>query len=266
MYFDSHAHYFDSRFQREFPGGLDALLHDLFSKTVCGIINVGDSLKSSVQCISQAACYPNMYAAVGIHPTSAGVECTLDQARAALCDMLDRAQQSKIVAVGEIGFDYHYDDVSREVQRAFFDMQMRAAEMYGLPVVIHDREAHGDCFDMVLKYPNVRGVFHSFSASAEIAAELIKRGWLVSFSGVVTFKNASRVRSVAERVPLDKMLIETDCPYLAPHPFRGACNHSGMLEYVVQAIAEVHGADCEMVAAITADNAKRFFGIERIKS
>lgn len=262
MYFDSHAHYFDSRFQREFSGGADALLQDLFDGKVCGIVNVGDSLKSSAQCIAQAARYKNMYAAVGIHPSSAGTEGTLNEARAALCDMLDCAPQHKIVAVGEIGFDYHYDDVSRDVQRAYFEMQMRAAEMYGLPVVIHDREAHGDCLEMVLKYPNIRGVFHSFSGSAEIAAELIKRGWFVSFSGVVTFKNAERVRLIAGRVPLDKMLIETDCPYLAPHPFRGQCNHSGLLEYVVQTIAEVHQVSCDTVADRTAENAKRFFGIE----
>lgn len=261
MFFDSHAHYYDARFAREYEGGADALLKKLFSENVSHIINIGDSLKSSKQCIAQAARYPQMYTAVGIHPSCAGTECDIDTARRALCDMLDEAEKNKIVAVGEIGFDYHYDDTDRETQRAYFEMQMRVAEMYGLPVVIHDREAHGDCFDMVCKYPKVRGVFHSYSGSAEMAADLIRRGWIVSFSGVVTFKNAERVRAVVKSVPMDKLLIETDCPYLAPHPHRGECNHSGLLAYTAAAIGELHGIDADEVGRITAENAAAFFGI-----
>lgn len=261
MFFDSHAHYYDARFAREYEGGADALLKKLFFENVSHIINIGDSLKSSKQCIAQAARYPQMYTAVGIHPSSAGTECDMDTARRALCDLLDDAEKNKIVAVGEIGFDYHYDDTDRETQRAYFEMQMRVAEMYGLPVVIHDREAHGDCFDMVCKYPKVRGVFHSYSGSAEMAADLIRRGWIVSFSGVVTFKNAERVRAVVKSVPMDKLLIETDCPYLAPHPHRGECNHSGLLAYTAAAIGELHGIDADEVGRITAENAAAFFGI-----
>ena len=262
MYFDSHAHYYDSRFKQEFEGGASALLDSLFAEKVCRIINVGDSIKSTKKCIAQAARYDKMYVAAGIHPSCAGTEGSLDEARIALCDFLDEAEKNKIVAVGEIGFDYHYDDTDRETQRAFFEMQMRVAEMYGLPVVIHDREAHGDCFDMVCKYPKVRGVFHSYSGSAEMAADLIRRGWMISFSGVVTFKNAERVRAVAASVPMDKMFIETDCPYLAPHPHRGECNHSGYLEYTAQTIGELHGLTGEEVAKITAQNAAEFFGIQ----
>lgn len=262
MYFDSHAHYYDSRFSREFPGGATALLQDLFADKLCCVINVGDSIQNSKKCIIQAAQYKKMYVAAGIHPSCAGTEGTLDAARIALCDLLDEAGKHKIVAVGEIGFDYHYDDTDRKTQRAFFEMQMRVAEMYGLPVIIHDRDAHGDCLDMVCKYPEVRGVFHSYSGSAEMAAELIKRGWMISFSGVVTFKNAERVRAVAASVPMEKMFIETDCPYLAPHPHRGECNHSGLLAYTAAAIGEVHGLSGEEVAAVTAKNAAEFFGIE----
>lgn len=262
MYFDSHAHYYDSRFKQEFEGGASALLESLFADNVCRIINVGDSIRSSQKCIQQAARYDKMYVAAGIHPSCAGTEGTLDEARIALCDLLDEAERNKIVAVGEIGFDYHYDDTDRETQRAFFEMQMRVAEMYGLPVVIHDREAHGDCFDMVCKYPKVRGVFHSYSGSAEMAADLIRRGWMISFSGVVTFKNAERVRAVAASVPMDKMFIETDCPYLAPHPHRGECNHSGFLEFTAQTIGQLHGITAEEVAKITAKNAAEFFGIQ----
>ena len=262
MFFDSHAHYYDSRFKSEFEGGASALLDNLFADKLTAVINVGDSINSSKKCIAQAAGYKNMYVAAGIHPGCAGRDASLDESRIALCDLLDNAVKNKIVAVGEIGFDYHYDDTDRETQAAFFEMQMRIAEMYGLPVVIHDREAHGDCFDMVCKYPNVHGVFHSYSGSAEMAAELIKRGWMISFSGVVTFKNAERVRSVAKSVPLDKMFIETDCPYLAPHPHRGECNHSGLLTFTAATLGEVHGISGEEIANITADNAARFFGIE----
>ena len=262
MYFDSHAHYYDSRFKNEFDGGVDALLDSLFSDKICAIIDVGDSIKASEKCIAQAAKYKNMYVAAGIHPSCAGTEGTVDEGRRALCDLLDNAEKNKIVAVGEIGFDYHYGDTDRETQKAFFEMQMRVAEMYGLPVVIHDRDAHGDCFDMICKYPNVRGVFHSYSGSAEMAAELIKRGWMISFSGVVTFKNAERVRAVAKSIPLDKMFIETDCPYLAPHPHRGECNHSGLLEFTAATLGEVHGITGEEIAKITAENAAKFFGIK----
>ncbi len=262
MFFDSHAHYYDRRMNSEFEGGADKLLNELFSTSVCGIVDVGDSIKNSKKCIEQAAKYEKMYVAAGIHPGCAGEEGDLNSCRIALCDLLDDAEKNKIVALGEIGFDYHYDDTDPKVQREFFEMQMRVAEMYGLPVVIHDREAHGDCMDMVMKYPNVHGVFHSYSGSAEMAQDLIRRGWIVSFSGVVTFKNAERIRSVVKSVPLDKMLIETDSPYLAPHPFRGKCNHSGLLEYTVATIAEVHDiSPCE-VAKITAENAANFFGIK----
>lgn len=262
MYFDSHSHYYDRRFNDEFKGGVSTLLDNLFADKICAIINVGDSIKASKKCIAQALAYKNMYVAAGIHPSCAGKDGTVDDGRIALCDLLDDAEKNKIVAVGEIGFDYHYDDTDEETQKAFFEMQMRVAEMYGLPVVIHDREAHGDCFDMVCKYPNVRGVFHSYSGSAEMAAELIKRGWMISFSGVVTFKNAERVRAVAKSIPLDKMFIETDCPYLAPHPHRGECNHSGLLEYTAATLGEVHGITGEEIARITAENAAKFFGIE----
>ena len=262
MYFDSHAHYYDRRFKNEFEGGADALLSNLFSDKLSAVINVGDSITSSKKCIAQAAKYKNMYVAAGIHPSSAGREGSLDVSRMALCDLLDDAEKNKIVALGEIGFDYHYDDTDKETQRDFFEMQMRVAEMYGLPVVIHDREAHGDCLDMVCNYPNVHGVLHSYSGSAEMASELIKHGWIISFSGVITFKNAERVRAVAKSIPLDKILIETDCPYLAPHPHRGECNHSGLLEFTAKTLGEVHGLSGEEIARITAENAAKFFGVE----
>ena len=260
-FFDSHAHYMDPRFVREFDGGADALLARLFAENVSHIVNVGDDLKNSEAAIRQAKRYPNMYAAVGIHPSEAGKECDLDSARRRLCDFLDARQENKIVALGEIGFDYHYDDTDKQTQTDFFAMQMRIADVYGLPVIIHDRDAHGDSFDMICRFPNVRGVFHSFSGSAELAAELIKRGWMISFSGVVTFTNASRMRAVCASVPMDKLLIETDCPYLAPHPHRGECNHSGLLPFTAAAVAQTHGISVEEAASITTRNAASFFGL-----
>ena len=259
--FDSHAHYYDERFIEE-SAGADALLAEIFSGDVDGIVNVGTSPKNNLLCLAMAQKYEKMYAALGIHPG----DCA-DCERSALQDFADflethRAfRKEKIVAIGEIGFDYHYEPFDKEKQRFFFEGQMALAEKYDLPVIVHDREAHGDCFETVLKFPNVKGVFHSYSGSAEMARELIKRGWYISFSGVVTFKNAARVREVVASVPLDWLMIETDCPYLAPHPMRGKLNHSGYLHYTAEAIADVHGISVEKLAQVTHDNAKKFFGI-----
>ena len=152
-------------------------------------------------------------------------------------------------------------DEVKAKQRYVFERQMQIAEKYGLPVIIHDREAHGDCFEMVLKYPNINGIFHSYSGSAEMARELTRRGWYISFSGVVTFKNASRVREVLATIPLEKLLIETDAPYLAPHPNRGKMNHSGNLEYTVNTIASVFQKMPEEIAEITFENAKTIYNL-----
>ena len=143
----------------------------------------------------------------------------------------------------------------------FFREQLKLAEQVDLPVIIHDREAQGDCFETVLDFPRVRGVFHSYSGSAEMARELVKRGWYISFSGVVSFKNAERVREVVKTIPHDRLLIETDCPYLAPHPMRGKLNHSGYLHYTAEAVAGAIGIPFEEVARITSDNAKRLFSV-----
>ena len=171
------------------------------------------------------------------------------------------AENSKVVAIGEIGFDYHWEPYDKEHQRFFFEEQMKLAQRYDLPVIIHDREAHGDCFDVACKFKNVNGVFHSYSGSTEMARELVKRDWYISFSGVVTFKNASRVKEVAASVPLDKILAETDCPYLAPHPMRGKLNHSGLMRYTVGTLAEIFSKDFDEMAKILSDNAKKLFRI-----
>ena len=261
--FDSHAHYYDGRFDSETDQGADAILEDLFAADVGYIVNVGTSNENNPKCLEFAARYEGMYAAVGIHPgdcTAYGRE-AMDEFRTFLSAHSD-FKKHKIVAIGEIGLDYYWEPYNKEHQQFFFREQMKLAEQTGLPVVIHDREAHGDCFDITMEFPNVRGVFHSYSGSAEMAKELLKRGWYISFSGVVTFKNARKVKEVAEIVPLERMLIETDCPYLAPHPMRGKLNHSGYLHYTAEVLAEIKGVPTETVIEQTAKNAKLFFGIQ----
>ena len=265
-FFDSHAHYFDAWFN-EYEGGADALLSKLFADKVGAIVNIATNPENLRECLAQAQKYENMYVSSGIHPEDClyidDIDAALSEIEASICDEAKRRAQ-KIVAIGEIGFDYHLDDLTDDVkqkQRYVFERQMQMAEKYGLPVIIHDREAHGDCFEMALKYPSVKGIFHSYSGSSEMARELIKRGWYISFSGVVTFKNASRVREVAASIPLDRLLVETDAPYLAPHPNRGKMNHSGNLEYTVGAIASIFGRSTEEIAEITFENAKRIYNL-----
>ena len=259
--FDSHAHYYDARFAEE-SAGADVLLAEIFAGDVDRIVNVGTSLENAPICLEMAQRYEGMYAAVGIHPSdSAAYEREVLESFEAFLEAHRDFKKTKIVAIGEIGFDYYWEPYDKEKQRFFFEGQMRLAEKYALPVIIHDREAHGDSFETVLKFPKVRGVFHSYSGSAELARELVKRGWYISFSGVATFKNAARVREVVASVPLDRLLIETDCPYLAPHPMRGKLNHSGYLHYTAEAIAEVFGKTPDEIADITHTNADELFGL-----
>ena len=265
-FFDSHAHYFDAWFN-EYEGGAEALLDKIFADKVGAIVNIATNPDNLAECISQSRKYENMYVSSGIHPEDCLYIDDIDSALAviekSICDVSER-KQNKIVAIGEIGFDYHIENLTDEVkqkQRYVFEAQMKMAEKYGLPVIIHDREAHGDCFEMALKYPSVKGIFHSYSGSSEMARELVKRGWYISFSGVVTFKNASRVREVLASVPLDRVLVETDAPYLAPHPNRGKMNHSGNLEYTVATVASVFQKTPEEIARITFENAERIYSL-----
>ena len=258
--FDSHAHYYDRRFACELEG-VEALLHTLFDTEVCGIINVGTDPINSKMVVAEAAKWQGMYATVGIHPGDGQRIADIDAALAEIEAMLPNAGENKIVALGEIGLDYHYEGTDKEKQQYFFEKQLQMAEKYQLPVVIHDREAHGDCFDTVCRHGGLTGVFHSYSGSAEMAKDLVRRGWYISFSGVVTFKNAPKVREAVAAVSLDRILIETDCPYLAPVPYRGKLNHSGYMRYTAAAVAAVKGIATDELIRITRENAKRLFGI-----
>lgn len=252
-FFDTHAHYTDEKLAGNF-----ALTDELFASDICGIICVATDNDDAKKCIATAARYPHMYASAGIHPS----ECMRFPS---LGDEIERlrllCREKKVVAIGEIGLDYHYDFSEKDVQKRFFEAQMQLAEELDMPVIIHDREAHADVFDMVRAHPSVRGVIHSYSGSAEMAREYIKRGWYLSFSGVVTFSNAAKTHEAAKATPLERLLIETDAPYLAPVPMRGKMNHSGYIRYTAEKIAELHDVDIETVARITEENAKKLFAI-----
>lgn len=265
--FDTHAHYFDRRFATEYEGGAEVLLQQLMPEPVERIVNVGTNCESSRRAIAQAACYKGMYAAVGIHPEDCHYIDDPNAALAELAEILGDAAtrcRDKIVAIGEIGLDYHYENygeipMDKQKQAFFFEAQLQLAERLGLPVIIHDREAHGDCFETVLRHPDVRGVFHSYSGSADMARELARRGWYISFSGTLTFKNANRVREAAMAVPEDRLLIETDAPYLAPHPMRGRLNHSGLLVHSLNTLSQLWNCTPEEASERTYQNAMRFF-------
>lgn len=262
---DSHAHYFDRKFGQEGnPRAEEILEMEVFGRGVAAVINAATNPQTAKLCIEQAKKYPNMYVTVGIHPEDCRDLEDADeeiQRIRSLADTPEKRKENKIVAIGEIGLDYYWEPYDKVKQAEFFEKQLQLARELGLPVVIHDREAHGDCFETVLRYPDVRGVFHSFSGSAEMARELCRRGWYVSFSGVLTFKNGRRAREAALAVPRDRILIETDAPYLSPEPFRGRLNHSGRVIHVAAVLGELLGISCEEAVALTAENTRRLFGI-----
>lgn len=266
--FDTHAHYFAEKFN-ELPGGAETILgSDEFKDNVGKVICVGSDPINSRISVNLAQKYDFMYAAVGIHPEDAQNMCKktpdeeiFDCVESLIADENVR-KENKIVAVGEIGFDYYWQPVDKPLQYEYFSKQMEIAEKYNMPVIVHNRDAHADTFDMICRYPNVRGVLHSCSMSAEMVKEIVKRGWYISFSGTVTFKNAERVREACRAVPLDRLLIETDAPYLAPVPYRGKVNHSVLMRETCAVVAQVHRIGADEMAEITYKNACRFFDIE----
>ncbi|MBR6679874.1 MAG: TatD family hydrolase [Clostridia bacterium] len=259
--FDTHAHYFDRRFENETEGADTVLERDVFGAGIDGVINVGTNNSNSRLCIEMAKKYDKMYVAAGIHPEDIrDITSTPEQECARLAELFaDRS--NKVVALGEIGLDYHYEGFDKELQKRYFELQMDMAVQLDMPVVVHDREAHGDCFDMIMRFPRARGVFHSFSGSAEMAKELVRRGWYISFSGVLTFKNARKTVEAAAQIPSDMILIETDAPYLAPHPHRGKINHSGLMVHTAERFAEIRGISFDEAVALTRKNTKDLFGV-----
>ena len=252
MYFDTHAHYDD----RAFDADRAALLEAVHAAGVALIVDPGCDRASSRAALALAERYPFVYAAVGIHP-----EELEDSTPEALAEIAELAEHPRCVAVGEIGLDYYWDAEHREEQKLLFRQQIALALELGRPVIVHDREAHGDCLDIVRDYPELRGVFHCFSGSAEMAKELLKRGWYLGFDGPVTYKNARKTLEVLDICPLERILIETDSPYLSPVPNRGKRNDSRNLRYIAAAIAERKGVELEELAALSLENGRRLFGI-----
>ena len=252
--FDSHAHYNDDRFGSE--ADRDKTIGDIMGSGVKYIINAGTNPDSSRESLKIAEKFDGFYASVGIHPSDLY---DLNDPYAALNEIEAMASHPKAVAIGEIGLDYHWHEDRHDFQKEFLHLQLDLAEKLDLPVIIHDREAHGDCIDAIFAHPNVRGVFHSYSGSAESTRELVKRGWYISFSGVVTFKNASRLAEIVPTIPDDRILVETDCPYLTPHPHRGERNDSSYLTYTIEKIASLKGTIPDEIAALTLKNAATLF-------
>ena len=252
MFFDSHAHLDNPRFDED----RDAVIAAMREAGVTNMINVGCDLATSRNSVRLAEENEGFYAAVGTHPSdSAGFT---DETLAIYREM---AAHEKVVAIGEIGLDYYRNHATPEVQKAVFRAQMELARELDMPVVIHDRDAHGDCLEMIAQFPEVTGVFHCYSGSWDYAQELLKRGWYLGFTGVITFSNARRALEVIENAPLHRMLIETDCPYLTPEPYRGRRNDPSRVPYMAAKIAEVRGITVEEAARITAENTKKLFRI-----
>ena len=252
MYFDTHAHYDSSKFDSD----RDAVLSALPANGITLVVDPGDNTERSRRAVALAHQYPFLYAAVGWHPEEAE-----DWTEDSLSEIRALAADERVVAIGEIGLDYYWDKTYKEKQKMMFRAQIELALELDLPVIVHDREAHGDSLEIVKDYPSLRGVFHCFSGSVEMACELVKRGWYLGFDGPITYKNAVRSLEVIRAVPMDRIVLETDSPYLSPVPNRGKRNDSRNLPYIAAVIAREKEMEAEAVAAATMENGKRLFGI-----
>lgn len=252
MIFDTHAHYDDKKFdvdRREVLAAMPA-------KGVSLIVDPGCDGESSRAACALAQEFPFVYAAVGWHPEE--WQSWNGESMALLRSL---CAQPKVVAIGEIGLDYYWDTEHKALQKEMFERQLSLAIERKLPVIVHDREAHGDCLEIVMNYPEARGVFHCFSGSVEMARELLRRGWYLGFDGPITYKNAVKALDVIAACPTDRMLLETDSPYLSPVPNRGKRNDSRNLPYIAARIAEIKGMTTEEVAEVTLQNGKQLFGL-----
>lgn len=254
MLFDTHAHVDD----RAFDEDRQALLESLPAAGITMLLNPGCSLETSRNAVKNANAYDYIYAAVGSHPDAADEvnEEVLEQYRTLV------RENPKVRAIGEIGLDYHYEDIPRQIQQQAFRAQMALAQELNMPVIIHDREAHEDCLNIIGEFPSVKGVFHCFSGSAEMARQLTKMGWYVGFTGVITFKNARRAVEAAAVVPLDRIVIETDCPYMSPEPFRGKRNDPSRVYRMAEKLAQIRDLPLEEIQRITVENGKRLYRID----
>ena len=254
MLFDTHAHLDDHAFDLD----RDALLAALPGQGIGLLMNPGCSLATSRAACALAWEHSWIYAAVGSHPDAAA-EVTpevLEEYRRLI------RENPKVKAIGEIGLDYHYEDVPRNIQQEAFLAQMELAREAKLPVIVHERDAHADGMTVVRHFPEVTGVFHCYSGSLEMARELVEQGWYIGFTGVLTFKNARRALEVAAGLPLDRIVLETDCPYMSPEPFRGKRNDPGRLCRMAEALSALRGLPVEEIEIITMENGKRLYRLE----
>ena len=253
MLFDTHAHLDD----RAFDTDRIPLLEALPRQGIALVMNPGCSAESSRNVDRLTREYDYIYGAVGSHPDAAD---EVDDALMAEYASLWK-QNPKIRAIGEIGLDYHYEDIPREIQQRAFRMQMALARECGLPVIVHEREAHEDGMNIVREFPDVTGVFHCYSGSLEMARQLVERGWYIGFTGVLTFKNARKAVEVAAALPLDRIVLETDCPYMSPEPCRGQRNDPSRLCRMAEKLAQLRGLSVEQIENIITENGKRLYRI-----
>ena len=253
MLFDTHAHLNDPAFDPD----REALLESLPEKGIRYVMNAGCSLESSRDILRMAEAYPWLYASAGSHPDSADeVNEEVIEAYRELC------RHEKVKAIGEIGLDYYYEDIPREIQKKAFRMQMELARELDMPVIIHERDAHDDGMRIVKEFPTVKGVFHCYSGSAEMARQLVNMGWYIGFTGVLTFKNARKAVETAASIPLDRIVLETDCPFMAPEPHRGKRNDPGYLHRMAEKLAQIRDVPVEEICRITTENGKRLYRIQ----
>ena len=255
--FDSHAHYDDE----QFDGDRDELIASLPSKGVCAVINCASDLKSSATSAELSEKYPFFWCACGIHPHEAEKELKNANISEIEQKIIDFTKKKKCVAIGEIGLDYHYDFSPRELQKEIFELQLKLSKELDLPVIIHDREAHEDTMTLLKKY-RPKGVVHCFSGSVEFARECIKEGWYLALGGVVTFKNAVKMKEVAADIPLEKLLLETDAPYLTPVPYRGKENQPAYVRFVAEEISKIRNVSFENIVQASSQNAEKVFAIK----
>ncbi|HPD00339.1 MAG TPA: TatD family hydrolase [Acetivibrio sp.] len=255
MFFDSHAHYDDERFEND---RLETIMK-AFESGVAYILNASSNITSSMDTVSLTQKFDFVYGAVGVHP-----HCASEISDNTYVALRDFTKDDKIVAIGEIGLDYYYEYSPRDLQKLHFAKQIALAKELDLPIIIHDRDAHKDTMDIVKseQAKDVGGVFHCYSGSVEMLREVLDNNFYISVGGALTFKNAKKLVEVVEYVPLDRLMIETDCPYLTPEPHRGKRNDSGYVSLVAQKISAIRGIELEKVAELTTDNAKRLFRIQ----
>lgn len=274
MIFDSHAHYEDKRFAPD----RDELLCAMRENNIGRIVNVGSTLDTSKQSVELAGQYEDIYAAVGIHPSEVAfpidgeeskklsVEDSIKMMPTVINELKNLSSYGKCVSIGEIGLDYYWDKdkENHELQKKWFTSQLELAAEVNKPVIVHSREASKDTFDILKeakKAYNTSAVVHCYSGSPEMAKEYVKLGYYIGVGGVVTFKNGRKLRETVEEIPLESILVETDCPYMAPEPYRGKRNDSTKLSYIVERIAALKGISTEKVEEITWQNACSFYGI-----